>query len=59
MVIKYPKCQSSIPNGHKIYQHFPIEGPPKFTQIGIFGSKETIWQPCSGEEKKLLHALNA
>jgi hypothetical protein len=28
-----------IPNGHKIYQHFPIEGPPKFTQIGILGLK--------------------
>jgi hypothetical protein len=37
MVIKYPNCQSNIPNGHKIYQHFPIYGPPKFTQIVIFG----------------------
>jgi hypothetical protein len=24
MVIKYPKCQSNIPNGHKFYQYFPI-----------------------------------
>jgi hypothetical protein len=23
----------------KIYQHFPFKGPPKFTQIGIFGLK--------------------
>jgi hypothetical protein len=29
----------NIPNGQKIYQHFPIWGPPKFTQIGIFGLK--------------------
>jgi hypothetical protein len=24
------------PNGHKIYQHFPLQDPPKFTQIGNF-----------------------
>jgi hypothetical protein len=24
------------PNGHKIYQHLPLQDPPKFTQIGIF-----------------------
>jgi hypothetical protein len=29
----------NIPNGHKIYQHFPTWGPPEFTQIGIFGLK--------------------
>jgi hypothetical protein len=29
----------NIPNGHKIYQHFPFQGPSKFTQIGIFGLK--------------------
>jgi hypothetical protein len=23
-------------NGHKIYQHFPFKGPPKFTQIWDF-----------------------
>jgi hypothetical protein len=28
-----------IPHGQKIYQHFPFQGPPNFTQIGIFGSK--------------------
>jgi hypothetical protein len=39
MVIKYPKSLQNIPNGHKINQHFPIQGPPKFTQIGIFGLK--------------------
>jgi hypothetical protein len=25
-----------IPNGHKIYQHLPLKGPPKFTQIWDF-----------------------
>jgi hypothetical protein len=37
MVIKYPKSTKNIQNGYKIYKHFPIYGPPKFTQIGIFG----------------------
>jgi hypothetical protein len=27
MVIKYPKYLFNIPNGHQIYQHFPILGP--------------------------------
>jgi hypothetical protein len=36
MVTKYPKYSLNIPNCHKIYQHFPILGPLKFTQIGIF-----------------------
>jgi hypothetical protein len=48
-----------LPSGHKIYQMaviyskwplntltFPFKGPPKFTQIGIFGLKiRTSWQP--------------
>jgi hypothetical protein len=29
----------SHPNGHKKYQHFHYQGPPKFTQIRIFGLK--------------------
>jgi hypothetical protein len=29
----------NIPNVHKIYQHFTIQGPPKFTQNDIFGLK--------------------
>jgi hypothetical protein len=34
------------PNGYIIYQHLPFQDPPKFTQIGIFGSKiYAIWQP--------------
>jgi hypothetical protein len=32
----WKKCR---PNGHKIYQHLPLQDPPRFTQIGIFGSK--------------------
>jgi hypothetical protein len=39
MVIKYPKCLSNIPNGHKIYHQFAIKGPPKCSQIEIFGLK--------------------
>jgi hypothetical protein len=36
MVIKYPKSSKNLPNGNKIYKHFSIEGPPKFTQFVIF-----------------------
>jgi hypothetical protein len=32
MDIKYTKR----PNGHEINQHVPLQGPPKFTRIGIF-----------------------
>jgi hypothetical protein len=28
-----PKMSYNIPNGLKIYQHFPFQGTPKFTQI--------------------------
>jgi hypothetical protein len=37
------KLPENVPNGHKMYQmaieHFPLPGPPKFTQIAIFGLK--------------------
>jgi hypothetical protein len=39
MAIKYFQWQLNRPNGHKIYQDFPLQDPPKFTQIGIFGLK--------------------
>jgi hypothetical protein len=39
MAIKYTKWPKYIPIGHKIYQHFPVRGPTKFTQIWIFGLK--------------------
>jgi hypothetical protein len=32
MVIEYPKYLWNVPNGHKIYQHFPIL--PKIIKIG-------------------------
>jgi hypothetical protein len=39
MTTNCTKLPEIIPNGHKIYQHFPSQGFPKFTQIGIFGLK--------------------
>jgi hypothetical protein len=39
MDIIYTKRLLNIPNGHKINQLFTFQGPPKFTQIGIFGLK--------------------
>jgi hypothetical protein len=40
MAIECTKWPLNIPNGYKIYQHFSFKGPPKFTQIGIFGLKK-------------------
>jgi hypothetical protein len=40
-------------NGHKLYRilnythFFPFQGPPNYAQIGIFGLKINIWQPCA------------
>jgi hypothetical protein len=39
MAIKYTKWPEYIPNVHRIYQAFLFKGPPKFTQIRIFGLK--------------------
>jgi hypothetical protein len=36
---KYTKSPQKMPNGHKIYLHFPFQDPPKFTQSWIFGLK--------------------
>jgi hypothetical protein len=36
MALKYTKWQYNIPFGHAIFQHFHIQGPPKYFQIGIF-----------------------
>jgi hypothetical protein len=33
------KCQENWPNGHKIYRHLPLQDPPRFTQIGVWGLK--------------------
>jgi hypothetical protein len=37
MYIKWPYYR---PNVHKMYLHVPLQGPPKFTQIRIFGLKK-------------------
>jgi hypothetical protein len=44
--IQYTSWPQNIPNGSeidqvaiKIYQHLPLEEPPKFAQIAIFGLK--------------------
>jgi hypothetical protein len=34
--INYTKCPQNIPNGHNIYQHFPFQGPPKFTLTFLY-----------------------
>jgi hypothetical protein len=39
MAGKFTKSPENLPNGHKICQQFPLQDPPKFTQIGIFGLK--------------------
>jgi hypothetical protein len=39
MATKYTKWPWNGPNGHKIYQHFQLQDPPRFSQIGIFGLK--------------------
>jgi hypothetical protein len=39
MTTKYAKWLQSIPNCRKIFQHFPFRGPPKFSQVDIFGTK--------------------
>jgi hypothetical protein len=44
ITIKYTKWPENIPNGRKIYpmavkivQYLPVQVPPNFTQIRIFG----------------------
>jgi hypothetical protein len=37
--IHYAKWPKNIPNDHNILQHFPFQGPPKVTEIKIFGLK--------------------
>jgi hypothetical protein len=40
----------NIPNDHKVYQHFLISGPPKFTQIRIFGLKRSHLATLDGRQ---------
>jgi hypothetical protein len=37
MALKYSKWPWSIPNGHKIYQHFLFKAHQKYYHIGFFG----------------------
>jgi hypothetical protein len=39
MAIKYAIFPLNRSRGHKIFQHFPLQGLPKFSQIGILGLK--------------------
>jgi hypothetical protein len=39
MSITYNKRPQSGPSVHKIFRHLPLQDPPKFTQIWIFGLK--------------------
>jgi hypothetical protein len=39
MATKFTKWPLNRPNDHVKYQHLPLQDPPKFTQIGIFGFK--------------------
>jgi hypothetical protein len=39
MAIKYKKLPQTIPNGHKIYQHFPFKFPPKYDRFGDIWSE--------------------
>jgi hypothetical protein len=39
MVVKYPQWKQKRPNDQKIYQHLPLQDPPKFTQIRISALK--------------------
>jgi hypothetical protein len=39
MTVKYSKWPRNIQNGHKIYQHFPFQGYPKFTKSRVSGMK--------------------
>jgi hypothetical protein len=54
---KWPKIYQmtvNIPNDHKIYQHFPSWGPPKFyPKLGFLVWKQTIWQPWIGRLKAM------
>jgi hypothetical protein len=50
----YSKWLEYIPNGHIIYQPFPFQGPPNFTQILVFLAwKYTIWQPWEAAATKI------
>jgi hypothetical protein len=47
------------PNGLKIYRHFPLQGPSKFTQIGILGLKKNHLASLVTMVNESLSGLNA
>jgi hypothetical protein len=40
MAMIHTRWLKNNPNDHKIYQQCPFQGPPKYTQRGIFGQKK-------------------
>jgi hypothetical protein len=46
----------NIPNSHNIFQNVSFQGPPIFTQIGIFGMKRyplaTLAYPLKSVERR-------
>jgi hypothetical protein len=46
---KYNKRPSNGQNVRKIYQHLPLQYPPKFNQIWIFGLKTYHLATLSGK----------
>jgi hypothetical protein len=43
-------------NGHKMYQHFQIQGPPKiYLKLDLLWCKDTIWQPCQRGFISIVH----
>jgi hypothetical protein len=47
----------NIPNSHVIYHHIPLQVPPKFTQIGIFGL-EIYYLATLGKKKRASIVFN-
>jgi hypothetical protein len=41
MAMQYTKYIAlNVPSGHKIFQHFRLQGPSKYTEIRIFDLKK-------------------
>jgi hypothetical protein len=38
-LVQHTKRWDNIPSGYKIYQLLPLQDPPKFTRIRVFGLK--------------------
>jgi hypothetical protein len=57
VAIKYNKRPYNGPSVHKINQNLPLQNPPKFPQIWVFGLKTnhlaTLMSTIKSERKKL------